>query len=81
MWVTVITTKKYLKYLGVMIDNRLAFKHHLEYIRNKSSKTCASLSGIMPNTRGPKYLRRKVIMEVKSLNVLYSMMLLYGQIV
>lgn len=67
-----ITTKKQLKYLGVMIDNRLNFKAHLEYVAEKAKKTATSLCRILPNTRGPKHSRRKVITAVVSNIILYA---------
>ena len=68
----IIKTKKQLKYLGVMIDNRLSFKYHLEYSKEKATKMCLSLCRIMPNTRGPKYLRRKVLAGVIKSILLYA---------
>lgn len=67
-----IRTKECLKYLGVMIDNRLSFKQHLDYIKTKAGNTCSALCRIMPNTRGPKYLRRKVLSGVVKNIILYA---------
>lgn len=67
-----IVTKKCLKYLGVMIDNRLSFKKHLEYVETKARKTCTALCRIMPNTRGPKYLRRRILAGVVKSVILYA---------
>ncbi|KAI8129366.1 Protein AF-10 [Lucilia cuprina] len=67
-----IRTKDCIKYLGIMIDNRLSFKCHFDYIRNKTGNTCTSLHRIMPNTRGPKYLRRKVLAGVVKSTILYG---------
>lgn len=68
----VIKTKDCLKYLGVMIDNRLSFKHHIDYIAEKAGRTCAALSRIMPNTRGPKYLGRRILAGVVKSVILYA---------
>ena len=67
-----IKTKEKLKYLGVIIDNRLSFKSHIEYIREKSNKSCTSLCRVMPNTRGPRFLRRKILAEVVKSVILYA---------
>ena len=32
------------KYLGVMIDNKLSWKAHVQYISQKNSKTCGALA-------------------------------------
>lgn len=68
----VIETKDCLKYLGVMIDSRLTFKQHFEYVAEKAGRTCAALSRIMPNTRGPKYLKRKILAGVVKSVILYA---------
>lgn len=67
-----IETKPCLKYLGVMIDCRLSFKDHLIYTCEKASKTCASIFRIMPNTRGPKYLQRKLLTGVVKSTITYA---------
>lgn len=67
-----IRTKECLKYLGVMIDNRLSFKQHLDYVKTKARDTCTALCRIMPNTRGPKYLRRKVLTGVVKSIITYA---------
>lgn len=67
-----VETKPFLKYLGVVIDTRLSFRDHLRYISDRASKTCLALSRIMPNTRGPKYLRRKLLTSVVRSIILYA---------
>lgn len=67
-----INTNAHLKYLGVMIDTRLSFNEHLRYIGAKASKTCLALSRIMPNTRGPRYLQRKLLAGVVRSIMLYA---------
>ena len=67
-----IISKKELKYLGVLIDNRLTFKPHLEYVAEKAMLTTLSLCRIMPNTRGPRFQRRKVITAVITNIILYA---------
>lgn len=67
-----VETKPCLKYLGVMIDTRLSFRDHLEYVRDKASRTCLALSRIMPNTRGPKYLQRRLLSSVVRNVILYA---------
>lgn len=67
-----INTKDSLKYLGVMIDNRLSFRQHLEYVRVKAVDTCNALCRVMPNTRGPKYLRRRILAGVVGSIILYA---------
>lgn len=67
-----IFTTDSLKYLGVVIDRRLSFKPHLRFISEKARKYMLSLSRIMPNTKGPKFARRKILGSVIKSVILYS---------
>lgn len=67
-----IKTKDCLKYLGVMIDNRLSFKQHFDYVRDKALNICSALCRIMPNTRGPRYMKRRVLAGVVRSVILYA---------
>lgn len=60
----VIKSKRSLKYLGVMIDDRLSFKQHMKYCSEKASKTQAALFRIMPNMVGPKQGNRLLLAKV-----------------
>lgn len=67
-----IRSKEAIKYLGVMIDNRLQFKVHVEYSSKKASLLQAALSRILPNIGGPGYPRRILISRVVSSVLLYA---------
>lgn len=67
-----ITSTEKLKYLGVIIDNRLNFKSHVEYCSSKASKMQAALARIMPNIGGPNNERRLLISRVVSSVLLYA---------
>uniref|UniRef100_A0A182RDC6 Reverse transcriptase domain-containing protein n=1 Tax=Anopheles funestus TaxID=62324 RepID=A0A182RDC6_ANOFN len=49
-----IASVRQLKYLGVVIDDRLSFRKHLEYASSNATKAANTLMSIMPNTGGPK---------------------------
>ena len=49
-----ITSQSSIRYLGVMIDARLNFKRHVEYVASKVSAVRSALSRLMPNVGGPK---------------------------
>jgi len=49
-----IRVSPYMKYLGVMVDSRLSFKVHFDYIRDKVGRMTRALSQLMPNLRGPR---------------------------
>ena len=59
-----IILKQSSKYLGVMIDNRLAFKVQLVYTSRKCAATTDVIAGIMPNLGGPSQERRQQLMGV-----------------
>ena len=41
-----LESKEYMKYLGVLIDSRLSWKHHINFISSKISKTIGIISKI-----------------------------------
>ena len=49
-----ITSKQRVKYLGVVIDNRLTFREQLTYVCGKWAATSCALARIMPNLGGTK---------------------------
>lgn len=56
-----------LKYLGVMLDSKLTFRPHFEYIEQKIAKVHRALGRLMPNLRGPgekKRLYANVILSI-----------------
>lgn len=53
-----------MKYLGIMLDDRLTFKQHFEYIGTKASKFCRALCRLMPNHKGPREKKRKLYANV-----------------
>lgn len=58
------TSKRQIKYLGVMIDDRLNFNSHIDYICDKASKSQAAIARIMPNKAGPRSSTRRLIASV-----------------
>lgn len=68
----VIKSSRSLKYLGVMIDNRLSFKDHIDYVSEKAARIQASLSRILPNIGGPKPARRRLLALVVNSVMLYA---------
>jgi len=53
-----------MKYLGVVLDSRLSFTPHIEYVGKKASKVLRSLGLLMPNLRGPSQTRRRLYYNV-----------------
>lgn len=61
-----------MKYLGVMLDSRMTFRTHFEYIEGKMSKVSRALGRLMPNLRGPGEVKRRLYANVILSIVLYA---------
>ncbi|KMQ88867.1 reverse transcriptase [Lasius niger] len=61
-----------MKYLGVMLDSRMTFQTHFEYIEGKMSKVARALGRLMPNLRGPGEIKRRLYANVILSIVLYA---------
>lgn len=53
-----------LKYLGIMLDSKLSFKPHFEYVEKKIAKVSRALGRLMPNLRGPGEGKRRLYANV-----------------
>ncbi|XP_044588822.1 uncharacterized protein LOC123268003 [Cotesia glomerata] len=60
---TTLTSTRALRYQGVMIDEKLSFREHLDGACKKASKTVSSLARIMTNTMGPRTKKKRVLLE------------------
>ncbi len=60
----VTSSKRQVKYLGVMIDDRLNFNSHIDYICGKASRSQTAIARIMPNKAGPQSSTRRIIASV-----------------
>lgn len=67
-----IVQKDNIKYLGVVLDRRLSFQPHLEYITNKAEKTVTALARITPNVGGPGENKRRVLATAANSIILYA---------
>ncbi|XP_043063594.1 uncharacterized protein LOC122319861 [Drosophila ficusphila] len=55
-----------------MIDTRLCFREHLDFVNRKAAVAGQALSRIMLNSRGPKQQRRQLLMSVVRATILYA---------
>ena len=69
---TSIETKRAIKYLGVIIDDRLNFKAHMKFIGEKVSVIQRTLAMMMPNIGGPNPFKRKIILSISTYIMLYA---------
>ncbi|XP_058838150.1 uncharacterized protein LOC131693900 [Topomyia yanbarensis] len=61
-----IVSELALQELGVIIDDRLSFNHHVDYISEKSAKATNAIAIIMPNVGGPRSSTRRLLSAVSS---------------
>lgn len=67
-----IASKRMLKYLGVMIDDRLNFNSHVDYACEKAAKAINVLARIMPNSYGLSSSKRRLLASVSSAVLRYG---------
>ncbi|XP_065088168.1 uncharacterized protein LOC135709723 [Ochlerotatus camptorhynchus] len=61
-----IASKRVLKYLGVILDDRISFNSHVNYAREKAAKAINAIVRIMPNNSGPSSSKRRLLASVSS---------------
>lgn len=67
-----IAWKKHIRYLGVELDHRLKFGPHINSMASKASEVGNYLSRLMPNNRGPKEAKRRLLASVVHSKMLYA---------
>ena len=69
---TDIETKKFVKYLGIILDTKLNYWEQSSQRVKKAGTTTIALSRLMSNLNGPKSSKRKLIMSVTHSILLYG---------
>ena len=59
-----MTSHPCIRCLGVILDTRLSFKHHLEHAPAKAAKVVTALARLMPNIGGHWQPRRELLASV-----------------
>lgn len=67
-----VETKKTMRYLGVILDNKLKFGQHLDHLEKKVATVSRALCRITPNLRGPRENRRRLYGNVILSVILYA---------
>ena len=64
--------KKFVKYLGVRIDQGLRYTEHVLITSENAAATAASLARLMPNIGGPREYKRRLLDSVVHAKMLYG---------
>ncbi|CAK9834557.1 Putative 115 kDa protein in type-1 retrotransposable element R1DM [Anthophora retusa] len=67
-----IEAKKSMKYLGLVIDDRMNFKEHIKKAWGKTAEAINNLGPILKNLEGPKQLKRRLLASVGQAIFLYG---------
>ena len=67
-----VASKRALRYLGVIVDDRLNFNSHVDHVCEKASKAITAISRIMPNNSGPRSSKRRLLANVSMSTLRYG---------
>jgi len=67
-----IPVRRTIKYLGVELDTRLSFTHHIEMASRKAVETVRAIGRLMPNVGGPSRSKRALLGTVSASKLLYG---------
>jgi len=67
-----IPIKRTVKYLGVELDTRTSFTHHIATVCSKSVTTARAIGRLMPNVGGPSQAKRALLWSVVISKMLYG---------
>lgn len=73
-----VDVKKSMRYLGVILDNKLSFGMHLDYVEKKVASISRALCRITLNLRGPRESRKKLYGGVILSVILYAAVPRFG---
>lgn len=65
-------SQRSLSYLEVQLDSRHNFREHAELVAKRTPKTCRWLQYLLPNARGPRQMKRKLLVCVVLSRLLYG---------
>jgi len=69
---TFVCMSPHMRYLGVLLDSKLIFQAHFEFVKDKFWKVTRTLCRLMPNLRGPLDHKRRLYANVLISVALYG---------
>lgn len=69
---TVVTTRDFVKYLGIAMDTKLNFKQQIDRACEKAENVVKVLARLMSNVGGPRAIKRKLLMATTNSILLYG---------
>ena len=69
---TEVKWKNQVTYLGVDLDRKLNFRHHVIKAISKAIESRGNISRLMPNVEGPREVKRRILASVFHSKLLYA---------
>lgn len=67
-----IKVKQALKYLGVTLNPKLTFTHHIRVVTESAMASARAVGRLMPNVGGPSVTKRMLLSVVVTSRLLYA---------
>jgi len=67
-----VPMRTHMKYLGIILDDKLNFKQHFAHLDEKVGKVSRALGRLMPNLRGPKEKKRRLYAGIITSVIMYA---------
>ncbi|KAG5877223.1 hypothetical protein JTB14_009564 [Gonioctena quinquepunctata] len=68
----IIEHARQLKYLGVVLNDKMRFEPHIEYVVNQAENRMTALAKLMPNMGGPESMKGTALYRVVQSMLLYD---------
>lgn len=78
---TVVQPKKSLRYLGIELSKKLGYGTHIQAAAVKAGKTASALQRILPNVRGTRQCKRKIMASTVQNQLLYGAQIWAGALI
>jgi len=78
---TIVQPKESLRYLGIELSKKLGYGTHIQAAAVKVGKTASALQRILPNVRGTRQCKRKIMASMVQNQLLYGAPIWAGALV